>query len=329
MSAHLAFRSFAIVALSLVFVNAGVASQYVVWSDGDTATYRDVASGREIQAKIDQGGRTWHHYSNFAGLGPLWVFSYSRDERVYVYSPGDRSFQLLADFNAPIGSSTVLDLDPCNRGSATLAAREAITVPAGSFTGVVRLDFTASCADAGVTSAWFAAGVGPIQWTETTIAGRLTYQMVSATIGGIRYPKYPGVSLLGEFPGPKFWIDMMPVIQGPTPNVNVFLTLRNHTPDDLKYSFSTGQHFEIEVIDTAGRVVSRWSRGRAFTQALNDVTIPPGAERRFGGPVELTYDDGRALAQGHYTLRINLMNSNPPGVSPPQSAAPLEIGWAF
>jgi hypothetical protein len=153
--------------------------------------------------------------------------------------------------------------------------------------------------------------------------------MVSATIGGIRYPTYSGVSLLGEFPGPMFWIDMMPVIQRPTPSVNVFLTIRNQTPDDLKYSFSTGQHFEIEVIDATGRVVSRWSRGKAFTQALNDLTIPPGAERRFGGSVELTYDDGRALPQGQYTLRICLTNSNPPGASPPQSAAPMEIGWAF
>jgi len=317
-----------VVGFFLAFAGSAPASQYVAWSAGDNATYRDMITGSRIRAEAAQGGRLWVHYTNFAGLGPLWINSSGRSERVYVQGT-ERRTQLFADFGAPLGTSTPLDLGPCNRGAAILASRDTLTVPAGAFADVVRVDFETSCADAGVTSAWFAPGVGPIQWTAVTIAGPSTYQMISASIGGIPFPRHSGVALHAEFPEPIVWIDMMPVTPKPARIVNVYLTIQNNTTEELTYSFTTGQHFEIEVVNAAGQVVARWSRDKAFTQAFNDVTIAPGAGRRFGGSLKLAYDDERPLAQGQYTLRIYLTNENPPGVTPPQSAAPLEIRWAF
>jgi len=52
-----------------------------------------------------------------------------------------------------------------------------------------------------------------------------------------------------------------------------------------------------------------------------------GTSRRFGGAVALAYDDGGALAQGYYTVKVYLTNINPRGVAPPASAAPIEIRW--
>jgi hypothetical protein len=308
--------------------NVAPASTYVVWRAGDYATYRNVLTGQEVRAEVDLEGRGRVHYTEFAGLGPLWVATSGRDEYIYLYTPPDRAFQLLVDALAPIGSSNPLHVPPCNNGVAVLAAREALTVPAGAFADVIRIDFTTSCADAGVTSAWFARGVGPIQWTASTIAGPVTYQMIAARIGGVRYPKHNGICLVSEFPGPVVWIDRMPPVPRPG-SINVFLTIENNTPERLTYSFSTGQEFEIEIIDGGGNVVSRWSRGRAFTLAFHDVTLDPGTSHRFGGAVALAYDDGGALAQGYYTVKVYLTNINPRGVAPPSSATPIEIRWAF
>ncbi len=316
------------VVISLASAGPVRASQYVAWSAGDHATYRNKATGAEIRAMAEPGGRLWIHYTDFAGFGPLWVASSGRGERVYVLGT-DRKIQLFADFDVPVGSVTPLDLEPCNRGTAVLAARETISVPAGTFTDVVRIDFKTSCADAGITSAWFARDVGPIQWTATTIAGPITYQMTAASIGGIQYPQHIGVLLLAEFPEPTVWINMMPVNPGSVQSAEVYLTIQNNTTGDLTYSFRTGQQFEIEILDDAGRVVSKWSRDKAFTQAFNEVKIAPGSAQRFGSPVEFIYDDGRPLAQGNYTLRVYLTNENPPGLTPPQASSPMEVRWSF
>ncbi|NWG12041.1 MAG: hypothetical protein HXY20_00725 [Acidobacteria bacterium] len=321
-------RCIGIVALSLVFPRPAPANDYVGWSQGDSAVYRDKVTGTEVRTMAEQGGRVWVHYTNFAGFGPLWVASSARGERVYVLGE-DWKIQLFADFDAPEGSVTRLDLGPCNRGAAVLAGRSMLSVPAGTFTDVMRVDFQPSCADAGITSAWFAKGVGPIQWTAATIAGPSTYQMISASIGGIRYPRHIGVLLLAEFPGPTVWLNMMPPVPKTPQTADVYLTVQNNTTEELTYTFRTGQHFEIEILDTAGQVVSRWSRGRAFIQAFNEVTILPGAQHRFGGPIELAYDDGRPLAPGHYSVRIYLTNENQPGVTPPQGSAPVDIRWAY
>ncbi len=317
-----------VVVVTLAFAGPLHANQYVAWSGGDHATYRDKATGAEIRAVAEWGGRLWVHYTNFAGFGPLWVASSGRGQRVYVLGT-DHRIRLFADFDAPVGSVTPLDLEPCNRRSATLAAGETLSVPAGTFADVVRIDFETSCADAGITSAWFARDVGPIQWTTATIAGPSTYQMIAASIGGIQYPRHIGVLLLTEFPGPTVWINMMPVSPGSAQSIEVYLAIQNNSAEDLTYSFRTGQHFEIELLDAAGQVVSRWSRDKAFTQAFNEVKIAPGSGQRFGGPVELAYDDDRPLAQGNYSLRIYLTNENPPGITPPQGSSPIEVRWSF
>ena len=160
----------------------------------------------------------------------------------------------------------------------------------------------------------------------------------SRYIGGVAYPKpVPGVAVLGEFPDPKVWINRMPG-PGPAPKppaVEVFLTIQNNTAQPLTYSFGSSQRFDILVIDANGRVVSRWSRGHMFAQVMGTLTLAPGEKQRFGGPVSLSYDDGQVLAQGGYTLKIELSStpapdtSHTPGSQAPAAIAPLEIGWAY
>ena len=328
-----------IFALAFLAVSASVmASEYVPWLPGDHAVYQN-GRGNQIKATVDSSTGSNNHYTNFAGLGALSVQTSSTTERVFIYSSVTRKWQLLADFNAAVGTGSSINVDPCNRGKVTLAAKgESLQTPAGKFTDVVRLDFGTNCADGGVTSAWFARGVGPVQWSESNIAGPVIYSMISGYIGGVAYPKpVPGVALLGEFPDPMVWINRMPG-PGPVPappTAEVFLTLQNNTAQSLTYSFGSSQRFDILVIDANGRVVSRWSRGRMFAQVMSTLTLAPGEKQRFGGRVSLSYDDGQVLAQGAYTLKIELSStpapdtSHTPGSQAPAAIAPLQIGWAY
>lgn len=325
-------------ALAFLAVSASaIASQYAPWQMGDHAIYQG-SRGDQVRATIDSINGSNNHYTNFAGLGALWVQTSSTNERVLIYSSVTRKWQLLVDFNAAAGATQKIDIDPCNRGSVTLAAKnESLQTPAGKFTDVIRLDFRTSCADAGVTNAWFARGTGLVQWSSSNIAGAVTYSMVSGSIGGVVYPKpAPGIALLAEFPDAQVWINRMPGIGAPeTPAVEVYLTLQNNSTQSLTYSLGSTQLFDILIIDTNGRVVSRWSRGRMFAQVMSTITIPAGGKQRFGGQVLLTYDDGQLLAPGGYTLKIELSSTpaantaHPPGTQAPTAMAPIELGWVF
>ena len=326
--------------LALLAVSAtATAGEYVPWLPGDHAVYQN-GRGDQVKATVDNSTGANNHYTNFAGLGALWVQTSSTNEKVLIYSSVMRKWQLLADFNAAVGTASRIDIDPCNRSRVTLAAKgESLQTSAGKFTDVVRLDFVSNCADAGVTSAWFARGVGPVQWRESNIAGAITYSMVSGYVGGVAYPKpAPGVALLGEFPDAQVWIDRMPGIIGSAPaptTVEVFLTLQNNSAQSLTYSFGSSQRFDILVIDANGRVVSRWSRGRMFAQVVGTQSLAPGEKQRFGGSVQLSYDDGQPLTPGGYTLKIELSSipaantAHTPGSQAPAVMAPLAIGWTY
>lgn len=325
--------------LALFISATATASEYVPWLPGDHAVYQN-GRGDQVKATVDNSTGGNNHYTHFAGLGALWVQTSATNEKVLIYSPITRKWQQLADFTAAVGTASNIDIDPCNRGRVTLAAKgEALQTPAGQFTEVARLDFQTSCADGGVTSAWFARGVGPVQWRESNIAGAVTYSMVSGYVGGVAYPKpAPGVALLGEFPNAQVWIDRMPGIIGPAPaptTVEVFLTLQNNGAQALTYSFGSSQRFDILVIDANGRVVSRWSRGRMFAQVVGTLSLAPGEKQRFGGSVQLSYDDGQPLAPGGYTLKIELSSApvantaHTPGSQAPAAMAPVAIGWAY
>lgn len=49
----------------------------------------------------------------------------------------------------------------------------------------------------------------------------------------------------------------------------------------LTFTFSSGQRGDV-VLSQDGDEVYRWSAGRVFTQAVEDVTVAPGSEEVFG-----------------------------------------------
>jgi hypothetical protein len=312
------------------------ASHYVPWEQGDYGVYKGSPFGNVIKATVDQSFDSRKHFTQFAGFTDLWVLP--RDEKIYVYDSRNYKISLLTDFSAAVGFQSRVSLQPCNVGTTTIAAKgQTVRVPAGTFNDVVQLDLTPSCSDAGVTSIWFAAGVGPIKWTESNIAGAITFELTEGMIAGQSYPKETGVILKGRFPEPVVWINMMPGIfpdRKPPVSVDVSITIANHTTQTLSYDFLTSQRFDIVLRDVNGRVVRKWSDGRIFLQVTGTQTILPGESYTTGGSLTLSDASAPAVPEGRYTLAIVLTNIDPdgtinaPGAMAPTLMTPLQIKWA-
>lgn len=314
------------------------ADDYVPWGKDDFAVYESDSFEIIKKSTVDFTIGSWRHFTEFGGLGKFWVYANPLSENVYLYSSENNSLQYFVDFDSAVGTTTSINVPPCNTGNVVVAAKnQSLSIPAGNFNQVVRLDLQTSCADAGVSNMWFAKGVGPVQWAETNITGRVLFSMLNGHINGQNYPKSSGIVLRGQFPDPTLWIDRMPIIPDPPPikTTRVGMTIENHSREVLSYDFSSSQKFDIYIYDERGNLVSKWSRGKGFLTVVTHVEIPPGESFRVGGEVELAYDDGQPLKPGNYKLRIFLTNYNALdstdtiNVASPASEMPVNIQWAY
>ena len=64
-------------------INPATASKYVSWKKGDHAVYAD-SSNNLITIELDNTSGKLVHYTNFAGLGPLWVQTSPDSEHVFI-----------------------------------------------------------------------------------------------------------------------------------------------------------------------------------------------------------------------------------------------------
>ena len=190
------------------------ASIYMPNNRDDKYTYIG-GYGQTIIAQVSSyRGKKWCNWTEFAGLGPLWVWTSKNNEKVRFVFDGRN--QLLADFHASIGENWLVDIGVCNRNiNVTLAARdETVKVPAGTFEDCIQLVLETSGADCGVISIWFAPNVGIVKWLSQSIVGPIAYELKEGVVGGITYPKPPSLGLLlkGGTDHFVYYINMMPPI---------------------------------------------------------------------------------------------------------------------
>jgi hypothetical protein len=313
------------------------AGTYLPWQAGDEAVFEDAGTGLEETIEIAGTYRgSWLRYSNFFGLQTRWVKSSPHNE-VIKYWDGNR-VRVFMDMDAPVGTTVPVDFAPCNEGDATLAARGLqIQTPAGSFDEVIRIDLETSCIDAGIEQIFFAKGVGPIQWSTTTLIGALAFQLSEGNIAGQSYPQAWGVAVTGRFETDSPWINKMP-FAGPPPPPTTYragIRLANDTSYPLTYQFNSTQQFDILIFDESGALVSSWSRNLGFGDVVFQVTVEPGDALEFTGEVELTTDTGEDLPPGNYTVRAELTSWPTAGTShaenadPPAAEHPIRLLWAL
>ncbi|RMG15437.1 MAG: hypothetical protein D6731_08420 [Planctomycetota bacterium] len=161
---------------------AARANDYLSDDPTDWFRYSEAGTGQQVTARIERTAGNWKLWSDWAGMGPTWVYSSDRT-RDYFWLWNGQTHTLVANLSGQVGEQRVLDM-PCNQGPVTLLSRGPLSTPAGDFGNVVRLGFTTSCADAGVTSVWIAEGVGVVKYTVASIAGERTYELETAFVGG-------------------------------------------------------------------------------------------------------------------------------------------------
>jgi len=311
------------------FSTPSIAKTYLPWVKSDYAVYQNDRFDTLKRATVDKKFFDWRHFTEFSGFGTLWEIE--QNGKLFLFDLNTLSYFMLVDFNAAPGDTRQINIPPCNIGTATLASKEEqIMLPAGTFDHVVRLDFETNCADGGVTNTWFAAGVGPIQWRESSIAGPVTYAMTEAMIAGKSYPQPQGIFIQGEFPTSVTQKNVANPGAAP-PSINLYMTINNYTNTMLHYAFNSSQRFDIRLKNSNQKIVSQWSWGKLFATVLGTVSIAAGDNYRVGGELVLSDRDGNKLPADNYTLEITLSSrpddatNHPLGSSAPTVRAPFTI----
>lgn len=83
------------------------------------------------------------------------------------------------------------------------------------------------------------------------------------------------------------------------------LTVRNTSESAVRVPQATGQRYEFEVWRD-GRLVWRWSQGRAFTQSLTTLLVPAGAAITYKEVWNLRNSGGMRVPAGKYDVRAYL-----------------------
>lgn len=82
----------------------------------------------------------------------------------------------------------------------------------------------------------------------------------------------------------------------------------NNTKKRVELTFPTGQTHDFVVVDSLGREVWSWSRGRMFTQTLRNKLLAGGESLE----IEETMDARSPLPPGRYVARATLKSVNYP-----------------
>ncbi len=85
--------------------------------------------------------------------------------------------------------------------------------------------------------------------------------------------------------------------------IPISLNKTNVSGRRLELFYPTGQRFEFEAVNEAGRVIWNYSAGRAFTQAAETVVLRPGQSQTFRFNWDQRNNQGNLVAPQRLTLR--------------------------
>lgn len=88
-------------------------------------------------------------------------------------------------------------------------------------------------------------------------------------------------------------------MEGQTAVAQFAFTIANNYNRPRTFEFSSGQQFDVELVDQTGQVVAAWSDGYRFTQALTSFTLGPGESQTLWAKMALN-DRAGAQLNGMY-----------------------------
>jgi hypothetical protein len=251
---------------------------------------------------------------------------YKWDDVSYAWTPYFRFGYAVTPWKVGSGA--------CNTFTAKRSATDATVVtPAGTFASARSISFTmvtqpnVRCAMPAFSEVTFAPNVGPVM--VKTAAGD-KYVLKSANVNGTVYPKAVSGAAKGALRADKSSYtnqsNTIRCITTPCPSNEVTAvakltyTVTNTGTSAQTWQFSSGKQFDVDVVNSAGKVVKRWSDGRMFTMALSTFTLAPGASKTFTAEIELKDTNGVQLS-GAYSVKAYLV----PRLTSPTAAAQTSL----
>ncbi len=208
---------------------------------------------------------------------------------VYQYHPDTQKEDVFLAFGAEENQPFATSIDPCVSSAKIVSKAEKFSGPLGDFDTVLHVAFTPSCADAGLTDAWFLPYIGLIRYQTETIAGPRTVDLA--------YSKTGIVEVSAGLLTTKASLSL------PVSNtLQVRLAVANSTTAPVVLQFSDGKRYDLFIKNEKGEVVGQWSLGIAFIQTPGTEIVNPGGERSWG--IQMPLKDlppGKYLAQAWVT----------------------------
>lgn len=275
---------------------------------GATWEYRaeSVAEPISIRVGLNQlyigDGRAYSRLIGYVAE-PVWVRLNDAGDLVYLNEETNED-RLLTSFQVQRDKWFPAAFRVCEQEGETHSNAVPYHGPTGRFSRTVAVRYrSSSCADSGVENEQFAANVGMVSRSVTTIAGPVLYKLVYADTGSVQAAeRRASVLRLSLHPGDD---DSIRAIVRLTGDYDAAPTL----------AFETSQEFDLLLRDTQGAVIWRWSDGRVFAPALHhreavSLRYEAAVPRRLGG---------FSLPGGEYTVEAWLTTAQP-GPSPRAAA---------
>ncbi|QTH41467.1 hypothetical protein J4772_28615 [Cohnella sp. LGH] len=89
-------------------------------------------------------------------------------------------------------------------------------------------------------------------------------------------------------------------------SVKLLFSLDNLSDRELKLTFGSGMRYDFAVYDSGDEEIYRWSNDKSFTQALIEMKLKPSDSIEFEEEWDWTDNQGDAVPNGIYTLRLSI-----------------------
>lgn len=86
--------------------------------------------------------------------------------------------------------------------------------------------------------------------------------------------------------------------------IPITIYVRNNSKEDGQLYFVSSQKFDIVVKDAAGTKIWRWSRGKVFTMAIEQIQVAAGKQAVFSQTWNQAGDDGTQILAGKYVIEV-------------------------
>jgi len=219
---------------------------------GETSTTVEVTRAGKFK------GETYYLLSEYRA-GEFWVRNDGAG-RVYQYDEAAGEEKLWYDFSRKVDEVYATALPTCCGRARVVSSKASKVVALGDFEKVFHQVTYPGVFQVGITEENFLPYVGLVYRGENTGGpSSRTQDLVYAKISGVTVLNASGLGF-GVARAKDY--------------VRIFLN--NNTGAPLRVVFPSGQTYELILHDAEGKVLYRWSDGRAFTLALRTVDLPPG-----------------------------------------------------